>query len=223
MPKDGRSRGKRTYRCGDCKYRYNTDGNLHRYPEKTIRQALDCRREGMSVSAIARAMEINCAAVYGWVKKAQEAMTAMGMERERRNPSAADIPHSVKMIRGIDAERAEASVISFDEVWTYVGARTAAVEEADGSLRFDFEVGERNLPMFHRLLRRLPSAEKYRSDGCEALGYLPAGRRERGKGSEVNRNEGLRAKLRTRLNRLGRATSGCSKKLETLANSLALV
>ena len=53
MPKDGRSRGKQIYRCGDCKYRYNTDGNLHRYPEKTIRQALDCCKEGMSVSAIA--------------------------------------------------------------------------------------------------------------------------------------------------------------------------
>ena len=158
----------------------------------------------------------------------------MGMERERRNPSAVDIPHSVKAIRGIDAERAEASVISFDEMWAHVGVRkgenrrsvwvwTAAVEEADGSLWFDFEVGERDLPAFHRLLRRLPPAEKYRSDGYAALGYLPAERRERGKGSEVNRNEGLRAKLWTRQNRLGRATSGYSKKLEMLAWSLALV
>ena len=48
-------------------------------------------------------------------------------------------------------------------------------------------------------------------------------RRERGRGSEANRNEGLRAKSRTRLNRLGRATSGYSKKFETLAGSLALV
>ena len=121
----------------------------------------------------------------------------MGMERERRNPSAVDIPHSVKAIRGIDAERAEASVISFDEMWPYAGVRkgenrrsvwvwTAAVEEADGSLRFDFDVGERDLPTFHRLLRRLPPAERYMSDGYEALGHLPAGRHERGKGSEVN-------------------------------------
>ena len=79
------------------------------------------------------------------------------------------------------------------------------------------------MPTFHRLPCRLPSAERYRSDGRAALGYLPAGRRERGKGSEANRNEGLRAKLRTRLNRLGRATSGYSKKLEARANSLALV
>ena len=124
-------------------------------------------------------------------------------------------------------------MISFDEMWTYVGVRkgkkrrsvwvwTAMVEEADGNVWFDFEVGDRDLLTFHRLLRRLPAAERYRSDGYEALGYLPASRHERGKGSEVNRNEGLRAKLRTRLNRLGRATSGYSKKLETLANSLAL-
>ena len=125
-------------------------------------------------------------------------------------------------------------MISFDEMRWRVGvgngenrrsARvwTAAVEEADSSLWFDFKVGERDLPTFRRLLRRLPPAERGGSDGYEALGHLPAGRRERGKGSEVNRNEGLRAKLRTRLNRLGRATSGYSKKLETLANSLALV
>ena len=100
---------------------------------------------------------------------------------------------------------------------------TAMVEEADGSARFDFEVGDRDLLTFHRLLSRLPAAEKYRSDGYEALGHLPDERRERGKGSEVNRNEGLGAKLRTRLNRLGRATSGYSKKLEMLANSPALV
>ena len=75
------------------------------------------------------------------------------------------------------------------------------------------------MPAFRRLPRRLPPAEKRRSSGCEALGHLPVGR---GKGGEANRNEGLRAKLRTRLNRLGRSTSGYGKKPETLANSLAL-
>ncbi len=40
--------------------------------------------------------------------------------------------------------------------------------------------------------RRNPSAaEKRRSDGYKALAHLPAARHERGKGSEVNRNEGL--------------------------------
>ena len=125
----------------------------------------------------------------------------MGMERERRNPSAVDIPHSVKAIRGIDSERAEASVIRFDEMRTCAGVRnggnrrsvwvwTAAVEETDGSLWFDFEVGDRDLPTFHRLLRRLPPAQRYRSDGYDVYKHLPAARRERGKGSEVNRKRG---------------------------------
>lgn len=71
---------------------------------------------------------------------------------------------------------------------------------------------------------RSPKQVEYSDcDGYDALGCLPDGRRERGKGSEANRNDGLRAKLRTRLNRLGRATSGYTKKLEMLANSLALV
>ena len=69
MPKDGRSHGKQTYRCGDCKYRHTPDGNRHFYPEKTVKQALDSYKEGMSVSAVARAMEINYVTVYGWVKK----------------------------------------------------------------------------------------------------------------------------------------------------------
>ena len=159
----------------------------------------------------------------------------MEMERERRNPSAADIPHSVRKIRGIDVERPEAKVISFDEMWSYLGVRkgekrrsvwvwTAMIEEADGSRWFDFEVGDRDLLTFHRLLRRLPAAEKYRSDGYEVYGcLLPAERHARGKGGEVNRNEGLHTKLRTRLNRLGRSTSGYTKKLEMLAGSLAMV
>ena len=71
MPKDGRSHGNQTYRWGDCKYRCTPDSNRRYYPEKTIQQALDCYEEGMSVSAIARAMEINCAAVYGWIKKGE--------------------------------------------------------------------------------------------------------------------------------------------------------
>lgn len=69
MPKDGRSRGRQTYRCGECKYRHTPDGNRHYYPEKTVRQALDCYKEGMSVSAVARAMNINYVTVYTWVKK----------------------------------------------------------------------------------------------------------------------------------------------------------
>ena len=118
----------------------------------------------------------------------------MEMERERRNPSAADIPHSVRIIRGIDAERAAAKALSFDEMRSYVRIRkgkrrrsarvwTAMAEEADGSARFDFEVGDRDLPTFYRLLRRLPPAQKCRSDGYEALGIFPPGAASGGRGA----------------------------------------
>ena len=44
----------------------------------------------------------------------------------------------------------------------------------------------------------------------------------KGKGSEVNRNEGLRSKLRVKLNRLVRRTHGYGKRLYMLAGSLAM-
>ena len=59
MPKDGHSRGKRTYGCGDCKYRYTPDGSRHYYSSKVIDQALAMYAEGASVAAIGRAMEID--------------------------------------------------------------------------------------------------------------------------------------------------------------------
>ena len=58
MPKDGRSRGKRTYRCGDCKRRYAPDGDRHFYSSEVIDLALAMYTEGASVASIGRAMEI---------------------------------------------------------------------------------------------------------------------------------------------------------------------
>ena len=59
MPKDGRARGKRTYRCGDCKYRCDPDGDRHYYSSKVIDWALAMYAEGASVAAIGRAIEID--------------------------------------------------------------------------------------------------------------------------------------------------------------------
>jgi len=64
---------------------------------------------------------------------------------------------------------------------------------------------------------------RYRSghyDVCTAI-RRPA-RHVKGKGSKVNRNEGLRAKLRARLNRLVRRTHGYSKRLYMLVGSIAM-
>ena len=98
---------------------------------------------------------------------------------------------------------------------------TAAVEEWDGSRRADFEVGYRDAETFLRLFRRLPEAAKYWSDHCEVYSRLPPARHVKGKGSEVNRNEGLRAKLRVRLNRLVRRTHGYGKRLAVHAGRVA--
>lgn len=127
-----------------------------------------------------------------------------------------------------------AKVISFDEMWTYVGARrgekrnsmwiwTAVVEEEDGSRWVDYEIGGRDEATFLRLYGRLPEAESYRSDAYGVYGWLPRSRHKVGKGSEVNRNEGLHSVLRGKLNRLVRRTKGYSKSVEMLSGSLALI
>ena len=158
----------------------------------------------------------------------------MDAKRSERKPAGSGLPASVRKIRGINADERQVKTVSFDEMWTYVGVRrgenrrsvwiwTAVVEEWDGSRWADFEVGYRDAETFLSLLRRLPKAAKYRSDRYEVYSLLPPTRHVKGKGSEVNRNEGLHAKLRVRLNRLVRRTHGYSKRLYMLIGSLAMV
>jgi IS1 family transposase len=77
-------------------------------------------------------------------------------------------------------------VISFDEMWSYAGARrrgkrrecwvwTAVVKEPDGRRWVDFEVGDRSKNTFLRLYGRLPKAERDRTDAYRvSTGCLPA-------------------------------------------------
>ena len=158
----------------------------------------------------------------------------MDIERSRRVRPEPKVTATVRKIRGIAAESNRAKVISFDEMWTYVGARkgekrnsvwiwTAVVEERNGERWSDFEVGNRDRETFGRLLGRLPEAESYRSDAYEAYGCLDPGVHVVGKGGEVNRNEGLHSVLRGKLNRLVRKTKGYSKSEDMLVGSLAMV
>ena len=127
-----------------------------------------------------------------------------------------------------------ARVISFDEMWSYVGARhgekrreawiwTAVVEEADGRRWSCFEVGDRSEETFSKLLSQLPEARRYRSDDYVVYGLLPCNRHVVGKGGEVNRNEGTHSRLRDRLRRLQRSTKGYSKSVGMLWDSIALL
>ncbi len=157
------------------------------------------------------------------------------MERAEKSPKS-DLPASVRRMRGIQRRRPPASVISFDEMWTYLNTRsgegrssvfiwTAIVEESDGTRWADYEVGGRDAETFMRLRRRLPGAAVYhRSDDYSVYAScLPSERHVAEKGEAVNRNEGLRSKLRGKLNRLVRRTKGYSKSLTILTLSLAMV
>lgn len=92
-------------------------------------------------------------------------MAIVGMGRERRNPSTADIPHSARAIRGIDAERAAENRISFDEMRSHAGVRKgknrrsvwawmATAEEADGSLCRGRGAGLADVPSGDERLRQ---------------------------------------------------------------------
>ena len=94
-----------------------------------------------------------CNGVHLGQKKPSGRGRLFSTERRKRNAPDPDMPASVRKIRGLDGARRRAKVISFDEMWTYVGARrgkkrrsvwiwTAVVEEKDGERWADFEVGE---------------------------------------------------------------------------------
>ena len=155
MPKDERSRGKRTYRCGDCKYRCAPTAAATATRPKVIDRALAMYAEGASVAAIGGAMEINEATASSGLKKALSSIRIMDAERSERKPAGSGLPASVSKIRGINADAPQVKTVSFDEMWTYLGVRrgkkrrsawiwTAVVEERDGSRRSDCEVGRRD-------------------------------------------------------------------------------
>ena len=103
------------------------------------------------------------------------------------------------------------------EVWIW----TAVVVEPDGRRWPDFAVGDRSETTFLRLYGRLPEAQRYRSGHYRVYEWLPARRHRMGKGSAVNRNEGMHSRLRDRLRRLQRRAKGYTKSLAMLTGSIA--
>ena len=97
---------------------------------------------------------------------------------------ASDIPASARKTRVINSDKPEVETVSFDKMWTRMGARRGkkrrsarirtAVEEWDGSRWADFAGGYRDAETLRRLLHRLPKAAKYRSDRCEAYSVPPS-------------------------------------------------
>ena len=78
-PKDGRSRGKQTYRCRDCHYRFTPEGNRHYYSATVKSQALDMYQEGTGITATGRVLGVKPATVFSWVKKSPPGMGGAGL------------------------------------------------------------------------------------------------------------------------------------------------
>ena len=74
-----------------------------------------------------------------------------------------------------------------------------------------------------RLYSRLPAADRSVSDGGQVEAWRPQGRHVGRKGRETNRNAGLPAVLRGKLNWLTRRTKGSSTSAALLRRSIALV
>ena len=69
MPKNGTSKNRQVYRCGDCGRHY-THGAAYTRPSAADReQARAMHRAGVSQSAIARNFGVTPPAVYRWLKK----------------------------------------------------------------------------------------------------------------------------------------------------------
>ena len=79
LPEYGRSRGKQTYRCRLCHYRFTPDGNRHYYSEQVKEQAIDMYGEGMAIAAISRVLEVKLGTVYEWVKKSPVGPGRLGL------------------------------------------------------------------------------------------------------------------------------------------------
>ena len=187
LPKYGRSRGKQSYRCGYCLYKFTPGGNRSYYSEAVKSQAVEMYCEGSAIAAISRVLGVKVGTVGSWIKKslavvARQSLDVVNTERRRRVDS-------------------EAEVISFDEMWTYVDSRrkvkrskikrnsvwiwTAVVEEGDGSRWMDYEVGDRGEETFLRLYERLPDAKRYRSDDYNVYRRLPSRIHKVGKGTPL--------------------------------------
>ena len=69
LPKYGRSRGRQTYRCGQCLYHFTPGAEHPHQPEGVRRLAVDMYTEGSNLEAIGRVLGVKSETVYSWVKK----------------------------------------------------------------------------------------------------------------------------------------------------------
>ncbi len=219
LPGDGHSRGKQTHRCRDCLPRFTPEGNRHYFPETVKRQALEMYAEETGIAALGRVLGGQLTTVFSWVKKSpagggvgRQGSPAPGGAAAGAAASQGDSLCRNVELRGGAAEGEAAGGLGLD----------GGGGEGDGARWVDFEVGRRDQETLLRLYERLPDAELYRSDHYVVYAWLPQDRQVAGRGGAVNRNEGLRDRLRDRLRRLQRKTRGYNKSVAMLRGSIAL-
>ena len=81
MPKDGTSKGRQVYHCGDCGRRSIPDAAYQRPGAADKERALAIYQEGSSLSAIARIFGVGVPAVSQWV--IEGGLTALPRMRRR--------------------------------------------------------------------------------------------------------------------------------------------
>ena len=120
MPKAGFSRGKQTYRCGECHHRPRPEGNRHYHAPQAKGQAWEMYGEGLSIAAISRVLGLPELTALTWIKKVRQA----GVERARREGEQ----------RAARDPEQRAAVISLDELGTYsyLAATTRRVRHLSG-------------------------------------------------------------------------------------------
>ncbi|RMD47601.1 MAG: IS1 family transposase [Aquificota bacterium] len=65
--KFGKNTGKQRYKCNECGRHFYEGAKYHKHPEKVKLQALKMYSEGMSISAIARVLNIPYGTVDRWI------------------------------------------------------------------------------------------------------------------------------------------------------------
>ena len=109
MPKDGTSKGRQVYHCGDCGRRTIPDAAYQRLSDADQERALAMYQEGNPLSAIARILGSVSRRSASGLKEGPAARSRMRRRGEKRAADMVGAP--------------PAAVIAFDEMWTYRQAR----------------------------------------------------------------------------------------------------
>ena len=97
LPEDGRDRGRRVYRCGDCGRRHVEGARYHLISPEAVERIMTLYGESMRLRATGRVVGLS--ARLGPKSPSPQSLLNRGREGQRR-----------------------AKLISFDEMWDYIGA-----------------------------------------------------------------------------------------------------